>query len=63
MDITFEIPGRPVRTDHVTADITGAGQTLSLGTAAISMLGRQREGRVMRHWNEACHRRTMDPTR
>ena len=40
----------------------GAGQALGLDTATISTLGWEREARVIRHWNEACHLRTMDPT-
>jgi probable phosphoglycerate mutase len=30
-------------------------------TATVSTLGWERENRVLRHWNEACHLRSMDP--
>ena len=38
-----------------------AGRNLQLGTATVSTLGWERENRVVRHWNEACHLRSMDP--
>lgn len=37
------------------------GRTLSLDTATVSTLGWERENRVIRHWNESCHLRSMDP--
>jgi broad specificity phosphatase PhoE len=37
------------------------GRNLQLDTATISTLGWERENRVVRHWNEACHLRSMDP--
>jgi probable phosphoglycerate mutase len=37
------------------------GRTLGLDTATVSVLGWERENRVIRHWNEACHLRSMDP--
>ena len=39
----------------------GAGRALGLDTATVSTLGWEREHRVVRHWNEACHLRSMDP--
>jgi probable phosphoglycerate mutase len=39
----------------------GVGRPLGLDTATLSMLGRERENRVIRTWNEACHLRSMDP--
>jgi len=39
----------------------GAGRALGLDTATVSTLGWERENRVVRHWNEACHLRSMDP--
>ena len=45
--------------------ITGAarriGRALALDTATVSTLGWERENRVVREWNEACHLRSMDP--
>lgn len=38
-----------------------AGQNLGLDTATVSAVGWERENRVIRHWNEACHLRAMDP--
>ncbi|MDF1596511.1 MAG: histidine phosphatase family protein [Acidimicrobiia bacterium] len=38
-----------------------AGCNLGLDTATVSTLGWERENRVIRHWNEACHLRSMDP--
>jgi probable phosphoglycerate mutase len=38
-----------------------AGRSLQLDTATVSTLGWERENRVIRHWNEACHLRSMDP--
>ena len=38
-----------------------AGRNLRLDTATVSTLGWERENRVIRHWNEACHLRSMDP--
>ncbi len=38
-----------------------AGRHLRLDTATASTLGWERENRVVRHWNEACHLRSMDP--
>jgi broad specificity phosphatase PhoE len=38
-----------------------AGRSLRLDTATVSTLGWERENRVIRHWNEACHLRSMDP--
>lgn len=38
-----------------------AGRNLQLDTATVSTLGWERENRVVRHWNEACHLRSMDP--
>ena len=29
-------------------------------TATVSTLGWERENRVLRHWNETCHLRSMD---
>ena len=37
------------------------GRSLTLDTATVSTLGWERENRVVRHWNEACHLRAMDP--
>jgi len=37
------------------------GRALGLSTATVSTLGWERENRVIRHWNEACHLRSMDP--
>jgi broad specificity phosphatase PhoE len=37
------------------------GRNLQLDTATVSTLGWERENRVVRHWNEACHLRSMDP--
>jgi probable phosphoglycerate mutase len=39
----------------------GAGRALGLDTATVSTLGWERENRVIRTWNEACHLRSMDP--
>ena len=33
----------------------GAGGSLALDTASLSMLGMERERRVIRQWNEICH--------
>lgn len=33
----------------------GAGGSVALDTASVSMLGFEREQRVIRHWNEICH--------
>jgi probable phosphoglycerate mutase len=38
-----------------------AGRALRLDTATVSTLGWERENRVVRHWNEVCHLRSMDP--
>jgi probable phosphoglycerate mutase len=38
-----------------------AGSVLGLDTATVSTLGWERENRVVRHWNESCHLRSMDP--
>lgn len=38
------------------------GRLLGLDTATISTLGWERETRVIRHWNEMCHLRSLDPT-
>lgn len=38
------------------------GRLLGLDTATISTLGWERETRVVRHWNEMCHLRSLDPT-
>jgi probable phosphoglycerate mutase len=38
-----------------------AGRSLRLDTATVSTLGWERENRVVSHWNEACHLRSMDP--
>ncbi len=32
-----------------------AGGSLALDTASVSLLGMERERRVIRHWNEICH--------
>ncbi len=37
-----------------------AGQLLAFDTAAISILGFEREVRVIQHWNERCHLRSLD---
>jgi probable phosphoglycerate mutase len=37
------------------------GANLRLDTATVSTLGWERERRVIRHWNESCHLRSMDP--
>lgn len=37
------------------------GASLGLDTATVSTLGWERENRVIRHWNESCHLRSMDP--
>ena len=37
------------------------GRNLRLDTATVSTLGWERENRVVGHWNEACHLRSMDP--
>jgi len=37
------------------------GRNLLLDTATVSTLGWERENRVLRHWNEACHLRSLDP--
>ena len=38
-----------------------AGRSFGLDTATVSTLGWERENRVIRNWNEACHLRSMDP--
>lgn len=38
-----------------------SGRNLSLDTATISILGWERENRVIKRWNEVCHLRSMDP--
>ena len=38
-----------------------AGRNLRLDTATVSTLGWERENRVVRHWNEVCHLRSIDP--
>lgn len=38
-----------------------AGRNLLLDTATVSTLGWERENRVLRQWNEACHLRSLDP--
>lgn len=38
-----------------------AGQYFGLDTATVSTLGWEHEYRVVRHWNESCHLRSMDP--
>ncbi len=38
-----------------------AGSALGLDTATVSTLGWERENRVVRHWNDVCHLRSMDP--
>lgn len=37
------------------------GRSLALETATVSTLGWERETRVLRHWNEACHLRVLEP--
>jgi len=37
------------------------GRNLRLDTATVSTLGWERENRVLRQWNEACHLRSLDP--
>jgi probable phosphoglycerate mutase len=37
------------------------GANLRLDTATVSTLGWERGSRVIRHWNEVCHVRSMDP--
>lgn len=37
------------------------GRNLLLDTATVSTLGWERENCVLRHWNEACHLRSLDP--
>lgn len=37
------------------------GANLRLDAATVSTLGWERESRVIRHWNESCHLRSMDP--
>jgi probable phosphoglycerate mutase len=37
------------------------GANLRLDTATVSTLGWEWESRVIRHWNEVCHLRSMDP--
>lgn len=39
-----------------------SGRFLALNTATISVLGFERENRVIRHWNEGCHLRGMEAT-
>ncbi|MEX1125741.1 MAG: histidine phosphatase family protein [Acidimicrobiia bacterium] len=38
-----------------------AGSALGLDIATVSTLGWERENRVVRHWNDVCHLRSMDP--
>ena len=38
-----------------------AGRHLSLGTATVSTLGWERDNRVLKMWNDACHLNSMDP--
>lgn len=38
------------------------GSRLALDTATVSTLGFEREHRVIRHWNEGCHLRGVEPT-
>lgn len=38
-----------------------AGAALGLDPATVSTLGWERENRVIRHWNEACHLQSVDP--
>ncbi len=38
-----------------------AGRNLGLDIATVSTLAWERENRVIRHWNETCHLRSMDP--
>jgi len=38
-----------------------AGLSFGLGTATVSMLGWERENRVLQGWNDACHLSSMDP--
>lgn len=38
------------------------GSHLRLDTATVSTLGFEREHRVIRHWNEGCHLRGVEPT-
>jgi len=38
-----------------------AGSRLTLDTATVSTLGFEREHRVIRHWNEGCHLRGVEP--
>ncbi|MEM7135685.1 MAG: histidine phosphatase family protein [Myxococcota bacterium] len=38
-----------------------AGRHLRLDTATVSVLGWDRENRVLRQWNESCHLRSLDP--
>ncbi|MEM7437835.1 MAG: histidine phosphatase family protein [Myxococcota bacterium] len=37
------------------------GRHLRLDTATMSVLGCDRENRVLRQWNESCHLRSLDP--
>ncbi|HLA66806.1 MAG TPA: histidine phosphatase family protein [Acidimicrobiia bacterium] len=37
------------------------GAALSLDPATVSLLGWERENRVIRTWNEVCHLRPLDP--
>ncbi len=37
------------------------GRNLSLETATVSVLGWERENRVIKRWNEVCHLRSGDP--
>ena len=38
-----------------------AGRHLTLGTATVSLLGWERDNRVLQMWNDACHLNSMDP--
>lgn len=38
-----------------------AGRHFALDAATVSVLGFERENRVIRQWNEACHLRSLEP--